>query len=115
MNTELRQRLRVVRVRQRWAAALNTATWGLLLGAIVAMAVAIWVRTPSFEALGWQLATWQVLLVTIGCPLCGLLIGLICRRDWLEAAHAVDASCQLKDRATTAVEFAATETPSDLQ
>ncbi|HUG91100.1 MAG TPA: hypothetical protein VML55_09715, partial [Planctomycetaceae bacterium] len=52
------------------------------------------------------LATRTILLLMGGGPLAGVLLGLLWPRSWRAAARAVDVSCQLKDRAVTALEFA---------
>jgi hypothetical protein len=48
-------------------------------------------------------------------PVLGLLVGLLLRRGWHDAAAAVDGHYGLKDRAVTALAFSAAPAPTELQ
>jgi hypothetical protein len=78
------------------------AAWGLLMasGVVLLAALASWLRLGQFTAL-------QMIGVAIAAPIVAYLIGLAWNQPLRRAALAVDKHYQLKDRATTALEFLA--------
>jgi hypothetical protein len=100
--------LRPVRSRQRTRLTLGAVVVGTAAGAaatLSAAAAAYWLDIP--RAVG-------VALLAAG-PAVGLLAGLLARRTWHAAAAAVDTHYALKDRAVTALAFAAQPEPTPVQ
>ncbi len=101
MQANVHTRLNSVRLRQRWQFALKASVAGLFVSTAAAIAVGIW---KYFTAQSLPI-TPGALLIAAG-PVMGLIVGLLWRRPWTEAAVAVDSHYSLKDRALTALEFA---------
>ena len=100
MANPLHDHLKSVRSRQQKLWALHTMTWGLLGGSIVATAAGF------ARLLGNPVTPTLAAILIAGGVICGLMVGVLRRLNWHLAASAVDASYGLKDRTTTALEFA---------
>jgi hypothetical protein len=100
MGKAIESRLHPVRRRQQVLRALYFAAWGLLASGI---AIAAWAVVQSLTGVNASLLA--LAMVIAAGPVAGLLVGLAWRRNWHDAAVAVDAHYRLKDRATTAIEF----------
>ena len=98
-----------VRSRLQTQFALRCVVAGLIAGAIGGLAVGLARLTFGLDA-SWGIGA----AVTAAGPVLGLIVGLSLRRNWHEAAAAVDAHYGLKDRAVTALAFASQSAPSDL-
>lgn len=90
-------------------AGVRSGARGLLAGAAAAVVLA------ACRLGGLGLPAWTVWAAPLAGLAAGVLVGLVWRRDWLEAAHAVDSHCQLKDRATTAWAFVQEPDPGVLR
>src|SRR5690242_6047896 len=109
MRDAIQTALRRVRSRQQTLFALRCIVIGLSVGAAGGLAVGL-ARVFGLDV------SWEVGAVAPAAgPVLGLIIGLGLRRDWQEAAAAVDAHYGLKDRAVTALAFASHPSPTDLQ
>jgi hypothetical protein len=108
MHASVQNALAPVRRRQQLAFTMRAAVYGLLAGGVagIGFAVAQWFTSGTVSA-------WVAAVVAAGLVL-GLLVGLVWRRSWHDAAAAVDAHYQLKDRSTTALEFVAKTDAGDL-
>ncbi len=100
MGKAIQLRLEPVRSRQQQLRAVTCAAVGLFAGALALL---------FFVLLRW-LSAWQppgvlVLGIAVGLPAVGYFMGILWRRPWRDAAMAVDAHYQLKDRVLTALEF----------
>ncbi len=102
--------LRPVRSRQQTLFALRCMVAGLIAGAVVGLGVGL-ARVAFGLEVSWAIGAAAVV---VG-PLLGLIVGVSLRRDWHDAAVAVDAHYGLKDRAVTALAFAQQAAPTDLQ
>src|SRR5262249_20228257 len=92
--------LRPVRSRQQMMFALRSVVAGVIAGAAGALALG-----AARLALGLEVS-WVVGAAVIAAgPVLGLLVGLVLRRGWHDAAAAVDSHHGLKDRAVTALAF----------
>lgn len=93
--------LRPVRTRQQWMFSLRLLAWGVLIGSFVGAAIvaAKFFFTPT-------LANWLPLAAVGTGALLGLVIGRAWPQSYQAAARAIDNRYRLKDRATTALEFA---------
>jgi hypothetical protein len=102
--------LRPVRRRQTWQGVLGGAVLGLLAGAAagVALGAGRWLA-------GWSVAWGPAAALMAAGPLLGALAGWARRRGWPEAAEAVDACYQLKDRVVSALEFVASPRQTRLE
>jgi len=100
MGQAIQSRLDPVRRRQQQLRAIFLAAWGLLASSVI---LGVW--TVGRSLLGWELTSaWAASVAVLG-PVVGYLVGLAWRRDWHDAAVAIDAHYRLKDRAATALEF----------
>jgi tetratricopeptide (TPR) repeat protein len=99
MRASLHQSLAPIRRRQQTSFALQCVIYGLLFGAIAGIAAALsqWWITNA-------VSPWLAASIGVGAAL-GLVVGLMFRRSWHDAAAAVDAHYCLKDRSLTALEF----------
>jgi hypothetical protein len=110
-----------VRRRQRLAFLLWAAAAGLLLGACAAglVGLARWQSAALAWLSDWLFARATPASLVAGClaggPVLGALVGLCWRRNWHDAAAAVDRHYRLKDRAVTALEFTRRPARTDLQ
>ncbi|HUE70740.1 MAG TPA: hypothetical protein VMP01_07600 [Pirellulaceae bacterium] len=101
MGKTVQLHLQPVRVRQRLQRALAIGGWGLLTGSmigLIAAAVNFW--------FGLLMASWIPLAIAFVGVAAGMLAGWLWQHELREAAFAVDQHYRLKDRATTALEFA---------
>jgi hypothetical protein len=100
MGKAIQLRLDPVRRRQQQLRALTCAAAGLFASAVVLLICLIgrWLG-------GWQLSPLLILALTVVGPAAGYIVGVLWRRDWREAAAAVDAHYRLKDRVITALDF----------
>jgi hypothetical protein len=108
MTSAVHSALAPVRHRQRLLAAVRATAYGTLAGSVAGIAVALTQWAMTGDVSGWVAA------VIAAGPLAGLVVGLACRRPWGQAAAAVDAHYQLKDRSATALEFLAKPDAGDL-
>jgi len=92
--------LKPVRRRQRVLLLERAALAGLLASSLVGIALGLlrWLGGVSIAP------GWAVGLLLAG-PLAGVLVGLVWRRGWHDAAAAVDDHYRLKDRSATALDF----------
>jgi hypothetical protein len=95
--------LRPVRSRQQRAFAVRCVTAGLVASAGLGLAAGV-----GRFALGYDLPVAAVAGLLLAGPALGLLVGVMVRRNWHDAAEAVDQHYGLKDRAVTALAFAST-------
>lgn len=102
MGEVVRERLAPVSRRQRFVRAAMFAAWGLFAasGIVLLAALASWLRLSQFTLL-------QMAAIIAAAPVAAYLVGLAWNQPLQRAAHAVDKHYQLKDRATTALEFLA--------
>src|SRR5438874_2417543 len=89
--------------------ALRCVIVGLIAGSIGGLAIGL-TRLAFDLNVSWTLGAG----VMATGPVLGLLVGLIIRRGWHDAASAVDTHYGLKDRAVTALAFAAQPSPTEL-
>jgi hypothetical protein len=99
MSEQLRARLQPVRNRQKWQRLLQTTSWGLLIGGVVACMLALLRPLGVPVHAGWILGT-----LGAGSGL-GVLAGLVRGWSWHRAASAVDRHYNLKDRVVSALAF----------
>ena len=100
MTSQVQWKLSAVRWRQRWLSGLHGATWGLLCGGVATIVFGMarwWQSLPN--------SPWWGAAGILGGAVCGLVVGLILRRGWHEAARSVDTHYRLKDRTATALAF----------
>ncbi|MFO7902643.1 MAG: hypothetical protein R6U98_08285 [Pirellulaceae bacterium] len=109
MLNQLVDRLTSVRIRQQLNRGFHFALWGLLLGAIVGCGLLVFQRAGILEA-----ATFAWLGVLVAATL-GLAAGLLWPTRWNSTTHLVDQSYGLKDRTTTAFEFASRRPDDELR
>jgi hypothetical protein len=100
MGQAIQSRLDPVRRRQQLLRAIFLAAWGLLGSSLV---LAVWAAGRTL--LGWELTVAWAAGIALAGPVVGYIAGLAWRRDWHEAALAIDTHYRLKDRATTALAF----------
>src|SRR5262245_4752734 len=100
MGRAIQLRLDPVHRRQQQLRALQFATWALLGSATVVVACALLRRFA-----GWELSSALIAALAVGVPLLAYVAGLLWRLSLAEAAGAIDAHYQLKDRALTALAF----------
>jgi hypothetical protein len=100
--------LKPVRSRQQFLFVLRCVVIGLILS--VTASIAAWAIGHAVD-LSWKVGAALIL----AGPVAGLLVGLAIRRGWHDAAAAVDGHYDLKDRTVTALAFAETAAPSELQ
>jgi len=101
MGRTLKNHLEPVRFRQQLLRAIAFAAYGLLIGAIFGAFTAV--------AIYWNptISMWTPLAVVAAGVVLGFVAGLVWQRRVSEAAAAVDRHYRLKDRASSALEFAA--------
>src|SRR5262245_46606015 len=100
MGKVIEMRLDPVRRRQQQLRALTCAAIGLFASA-VALVICVLVRWLA----GWQLPAPLTLTLAVAGPAAGYLVGALWRRDWHDAAVAVDQHYGFKDRILTALDF----------
>jgi hypothetical protein len=93
--------LKPVRSRQQTLFALRCVMVGLIAGAVIGLGVGL-ARVAFGLDIPWAVGA----AAAVAGPVLGLLVGLSLRRDWHDAAAAVDAHYGLKDRTVTALAFA---------
>lgn len=99
MTEQLFARLKPVRRRQQRVFLLHASIAGLLIGAVLSVALGL------ARLAGANIAPSALLMALAGGLGAGILVGLLWRRSWTMAAAAVDAHYRLKDRASTALAF----------
>src|SRR5262245_21826187 len=100
MGKAIRLRLDPVRRRQQQLRALSCAAMGLFASS-AALMICVLIRW----LVGWQPPAALIWGLAVGGPLLGYGVGALWRRDWRDAAIAVDACYGLKDRILTALDF----------
>lgn len=100
MVKQVQAQLAPVRSRQQHLHTALLAAWGLLIGSVLGLVVA-----AANWSLSLQLAGWVPLALVAGVCALAALVGYCWRRDWQQAATAVDRCYALKDRTSTALEF----------
>lgn len=98
--TQLQLRIQAVRTRQQRQWIWCCISWGLILGGAIACSIGL-ARLLMQGAFDW---TWVMSPLAVGVML-GLLYALFTWRSEKQAAIAIDQTCQLKDRAQTALQF----------
>lgn len=100
MRREIYRDLGPVRRRQLTQAALRWAALGLLVGSVlgIGLGLARWWT-------GGEVANPAIGALLVAGPIVGLIVGSARRRGWHDAAVAVDAHYNLKDRTATALAF----------
>lgn len=101
MLRDVRHRLRPVRRRLQRVRLLHAARVGLAIGAISGIIAALLWRS------GLLAAWWPAVAAAPAAALLATLVQALLRPSWHAAAAAVDVRYQLKDRAVTALGFAA--------
>jgi hypothetical protein len=99
MKDVIHSALKPVKARQQWLSALRCATLGLLGGAVatgLAFGLGQTIDLPRYLGAG----------LLIAGPVIGLVVGLALRKNWHDAAEAVDGHYGLKDRTVSALAFA---------
>jgi hypothetical protein len=110
MREAIHTALKPVRSRQQMMFALRSAVAGVTAGAAVALALG------AARLLFGLDVSWLVGAAVLAAgPVLGLLVGLVLRHGWHDAAAAVDAHHGLKDRAVTALAFTDLPAPTELQ
>jgi hypothetical protein len=102
MGKAIHFRLDPVRRRQQQLRALSCAAVGLFASA-VALVICVLLRWLA----GWQPSLAVIFGFAIACPTLGYIVGAFWRRDWRDAAVAIDAHYGFKDRILTALDFLA--------
>src|SRR5438105_10939240 len=102
MGKAIQLRLDPVRRRQQQLRALWCAAIGLFASA-VALFFCVLLRWIA----GWELPSALTIGFAIVGPAAGYIVGALWRRDWRDAALAVDAHYGFKDRVLTALDFLA--------
>lgn len=97
----IQQRVQVVRIRQQRQWVWQCVSWGLLLGGLVATAIAAMMVAETIGPGGW----FAVIASLVAGPLAGCLAAAVLRRPLHGAAVHIDRSCELKDRVATAWSF----------
>jgi hypothetical protein len=102
MGKAIQVRLDPVRRRQQQLRALTCAAVGLFASAaaLVIMAIIRWIT-------GWEALMPVAIGLAVAGPGLGYIAGALWRRDWRDAAIAVDAHYGFKDRVLTALDFLA--------
>ena len=98
--------LQPVRRRQLGQLLLRSAAWGLMIGSVGGVYLGV------TRLLGGNVSMGVALGFLVGAPVLGVIIGALRGRTLHAAASAVDAHYKLKDRAITALDFAAKADPS---
>ncbi len=99
MSEKIREQLRPIRQRQRWAAVLTVMVWGLFVGGACALVLSVLRSSGVAVEPAWVLAA-----LAAGLGL-GAALGLLRKSSWNQAAEAVDAHYHLKDRVISALQF----------
>ena len=89
-----------VRSRQQRQWMLQCVSWGAVLGGVAGCAVGVG-RLMAVGSLSWQ---WIIGALLLG-PICGVVFAILKPRQAYDAAVAIDQSCGLKDRISTALNF----------
>src|SRR4051794_19222580 len=100
MGKAIQLRLDPVRRRQQQLRALTCAAAGLFASA-AALVILVLARSTT----GWQPPAILAFALAVAGPALGYVAGALWRRDWREAAIAVDAHYGFKDRVLTALDF----------
>ena len=125
MKEEIQGLLQPVKARQQNAFLLRMTVIGLCVSGGIGLILAAfdWIlqTRSAFRAgdavqiyLGWNVPSVWILSILAAGPVVGLLVGLLVRRSWHEAAQAVDTHYQLKDRSVTALAFLDQSASSEL-
>ena len=102
MGKAIQLRLDPVRRRQQQLRALTCAAAGLFASATALLLIAL-VRWLG----GWDVPAGAAIGLALAGPALGYVVGAIWRRDWRDAAIAVDTHYGFKDRVLTALDFLA--------
>src|SRR5438874_5717385 len=107
MGKAIHVRLDPVRRRQQQLRALTCAAAGLFASAaaLLILVLARWIT-------GWQPSAVLALALSMAGPVLGYIAGASWRRDWRDAAIAIDAHYRFKDRILTALDFLARPSPT---
>src|SRR5689334_16900521 len=97
----IQQRVSNVRNRQQWQWLWQCASWGLLLGGLVATVIATLMVNETITRAGW----YAVAAALLAGPIVGLLGAAFWRRPMHSAAVQIDRTAGLKDRVATAWSF----------
>jgi hypothetical protein len=97
----IQQRVTNVRNRQQWQWLWLCASWGLLLGGLVATAIGTLMVKETVSRQGW----YGVAAALIAGPIAGAIGAVLFRRPLHRAAVQIDRSAVLKDRVATAWSF----------
>jgi hypothetical protein len=100
MNDNLKAYLTPVRQRQKLVMATGWAVRGLLVSALIAIAI-----ESLRRVLGWWYTPVPAAAVALSGPIIGAAAGLFYPITWRYVAAAIDRCYQLQDRTTTALAF----------
>jgi hypothetical protein len=100
MQSPIYSELAPIRRRQQGMFAIRTVVLGMLAGSAAGGVLGL-----SRWLWGWPGSPISAVAALMAGPVLGLLVGIVWRRTWHDAAAAVDSHYGLKDRATTALAF----------
>src|SRR4051794_26931460 len=109
MRGRIHGSLKPVVQRQLGQLLIRSAARGLVVGSAGGIALGV------ARLLGWPISPSLPIACLLGAPVFAVILGAIVSRGYKAAASAVDAHYKLKDRASTALDFAARAEPSVLQ
>ena len=108
MRGRIHGSLKPVVQRQLGQLLIRSAAWGLLVGSVGGVSLGV------LRLIGLPIPPGLAVAFLLGAPAFAVIIGVILSRGYKAAASAVDAHYKLKDRARTALDFAAKAEPTDL-
>ncbi|MFI5460226.1 MAG: hypothetical protein ACHRXM_32820 [Isosphaerales bacterium] len=111
MSDRILERLEPVRRRQLGLEVLRFAGIGLLAGSLLGVGLGVWRWQGAGGGAAWAVYALAILMAG---PAIGAMVGLARGRSFRLAAAMVDRTCQLKDRAVTAVDFIRRGQPTPL-
>jgi len=97
----IQQRVTNVRNRQQWQWLWQCASWGLLIGGLIATAIAALMVNETVSSQGWI----AVAAALVAGPIAGVIAAVLWRRPLHSAAVHIDRTAGLKDRVATAWSF----------